>query len=139
MHQELHSFTVHRSSGILPSPLFRSAEPTWLAPWRKLINTERRRDVFLTFYFFFFLMSRQGRVTVHPNAIFATRQTSSSSFRLFFPCERLIDPRGSSSSSISSERERERRAILVENGGGGGGGEIGRGQKGRRDKLSNWR
>lgn len=54
MHQELHSFTVHRSSGILPSPLFRSAEPTWLAPWRKLINTERRRDVFLTFYFFFF-------------------------------------------------------------------------------------
>lgn len=109
MHQELHSFTVHRSSGILPSPLFRSAEPTgWLAPWRKLINTERRRDVFLTFYFFFFLMSRQGRVTVHPNAIFATRQTSSSSFRLFFPCERSIDPRGSSSSSISSKRERER-------------------------------
>lgn len=108
MHQELHSFTVHRSSGILPSPLFRSAEPTWLAPWRKLINTERRRDVFLTFYFFFFLMSRQGRVTVHPNAIFATRQTSSSSFRLFFPCERSIDPRGSSSSSISSEREREK-------------------------------
>ena len=52
MHQELHSFTVHRSSGILPSPLFRSAEPTWLAPWRKLINTERRRDVFLTFFFF---------------------------------------------------------------------------------------
>lgn len=36
-------------------------------------------------------------------------------------------------------REREKRAILVENGGGGGGGEIGRGQKGRRDKLSNWR
>lgn len=59
-------------------------------------------------YFFFFLMSRQGRVTVHPNAIFATRQTSLSSSRLFFPCERSIDPRGSSSSSISSKRERER-------------------------------
>lgn len=51
----------------LPSPPSSAptvaTEQTWLAPWRKLINTKRRRDVLFSS---FNVKSRQGRVTVHP-------------------------------------------------------------------------